>query len=104
MATTPDFAKVSQDIEALRGDVAKLAETLSGQADQVRQAARRGAARAGAAVDYALAGGSDFLEDAGERARTAADELSTLARRHPVAAVAAIVGVGLIAFLAASRR
>ncbi|MFC6492652.1 hypothetical protein ACFSKM_08660 [Ancylobacter dichloromethanicus] len=66
--------------------------------------ARHGASRAGAALDYAAAGGADFLEGAGSHARHAADEVAEQVRRHPAVAFAGLLTIGMLAYLAACRR
>ncbi|WP_428030376.1 hypothetical protein [Ancylobacter sp.] len=109
MASTPDLAVLSKDLDVLRRDVAKLASALASQGGAsvgryARHYARHGAARAGAALDYAAAGGADLLEEAGSHARYAADEVATQVRRHPGIALAGLLTVGMIAYLAASRR
>ncbi|WP_018387072.1 hypothetical protein [Ancylobacter sp. FA202] len=109
MATSTDLATLSRDLDVLRRDVAKLTGSLASQGgDSVRRYAsryaRQGAARAGAALDYAAHGGADLLEEAGGHARHAADEVAAQVRRHPAIAIAGLLTIGLIAYLASGRR
>ena len=109
MATSNEIAALSKDLEALRRDVAKLAGSLASQGGAsvsryARHYARRGAAHAGAALDYAADGGADLLEDAGARARHVADEVAAQVRSHPAIAIAGLLTVGMVAYLLSGRR
>ncbi|TCK28859.1 hypothetical protein EV667_2873 [Ancylobacter aquaticus] len=109
MASTSELDAISKDLDALRRDVATLAGSLASRSsDGVRhyanRYARHGAARAGAALDYAAANGADLLEGAGSHARYAADEVAAQVRRHPAVALAGLLTIGMLAYLAACRK
>jgi len=107
-----DFAKLTADLATLRGDVAKLAETLSTLArneseavgSAVKQSVRRGAARAGATASGLLDEGSAALDDAKERVQSLTGDVGAAIERNPFGAVVAALGIGFVVGLLTRGR
>lgn len=99
-----DFAKLSADLSTLRGDVAKLTETLAAiakaeggaAADAVTGRFRSGAARAEAAAAGLAEEGYAALQDAKTRAQALGGDLGATIERNPYGSVLAALGVGFV--------
>lgn len=99
-----DFAKLSADLATLRGDVAKLTETLtalarsegSAAADAITGRIRSGAARAEAAASGLAEEGYAALQEARTRAQALSGDLDATIERNPYGSVLAALGVGFL--------
>lgn len=99
-----DFAKLSADLATLRGDVAKLTETLtalarsegSAAADAITGRIRSGAARAEAAASGLAEEGYAALHEARTRAQALSGDLGATIERNPYGSVLAALGVGFL--------
>ena len=99
-----DFAKISADLAVLRGDVARLADTLASFAKAEGEAAaeavtsrlKQGKAKAEATAAGLMEEGAAALEEAKHRAQSAGGDLSAAIERNPLGAVCAALGVGFV--------
>jgi ElaB/YqjD/DUF883 family membrane-anchored ribosome-binding protein len=90
----PSVEDLSQQIEALRADVAALSETLKGLAG----------ARAKGAAEGMRAAGAAQVEDLQERLEVLMEEADRMARDRPVAAMGIAAGFGFLLGLLLGRR
>lgn len=83
---------LTADMAALRQDIARLTETVSGLLQHRTQAASMAASDAVEGAKEALAGSAAFVQD---RARAASGEIEASIGRHPLTAVMISFAIGM---------
>ncbi|WP_164738123.1 DUF883 family protein [Frigidibacter oleivorans] len=96
-----DYEALSQQIAALKSDLAGITGTL---ADMGRHQSRYAAAQARATADQLRDAGAEQVEALRLRANDAVDQADAFVKERPGTAVAIAAALGFILGLASSRR